>query len=144
MPASSNLVEWTSEGHRYVKYPYCASPINHGSNKKTFTQLERHLNKKCKEYANCPGLTFDWKLGSPFSTYPFGIHAEHSTSNPGYNFVTANERVSTVTTRSLSCMISLLGQELFCSSHVPRFQIPRSFTVATRTSSTVTSDSLFS
>ncbi|KIK61938.1 hypothetical protein GYMLUDRAFT_42365, partial [Collybiopsis luxurians FD-317 M1] len=133
--------------------------INHGSNK-TFTQLERHLNKKCKEYANshssrpkpspsplpasapiarlCPGLTFDWKLGSPFSTYPFGIHAEHSTSNPGYNFVTANKCVSTVTTRSLSCMISLLGQELFCSSHVPRFQIPRSFTVATRTSSTVT------
>ncbi|KIK56737.1 hypothetical protein GYMLUDRAFT_46880, partial [Collybiopsis luxurians FD-317 M1] len=121
-------------------------PINHGSNKKTFTQLERHLNKKCKEYANshssspkpspsplpasapiarlCPSLTFD--------------------CNPGYNFVTANECASTVTTRSCSCMVSLLWQELFYSSHAPRFQIPRSFTVTTRTSSTVTSDSLFS
>lgn len=51
----------------------------------------------------CPGATFEWHLKSPFSTYPFGIHADASRFHPGYTFVTASEVDSTVTVRSKSC-----------------------------------------
>ncbi|KAF8830288.1 hypothetical protein HHX47_DHR2000511 [Lentinula edodes] len=48
------------------------------------------------------GTTFLWKLGSPFSTYPFGIHSGQSDFNPGYVFATASEEKSTITIRSKS------------------------------------------
>jgi len=63
-----------------------------------------HLSpSRANDSPSCSGLTFHWRMGSPYITYPFSIHDLSSRFKPGYKLVFIDDHNNIIRVQSNAC-----------------------------------------